>query len=289
MFQRTVWMSALLASSLLVGCADMDEGDPAATPAPTEVATAQPSVHGTVNGKLLHRIARGPEHVIEFYELQDGQTAVHESLLIGDKPALDAVTTPLALSDLYRAVEPGTAVPQAIIDADARSHEYVAIHAAPTTSKAAAPMSPADGGAHLGAPLAPVQAQALTCSGDLSRDGWSGTWFLNTYCVEGQNRFCNQNWGNAYHNDAGTWFKWVQMEGDFNMTGHTQGWHDWFDCGWFACGSSYRTDWDYDVLPRHVEIWTYGDAGGSGSSRGHRGASGSSQCGHLHEAALYNL
>jgi hypothetical protein len=42
------------------------------------------------------------------------------------------------------------------------------------------------------------------------------------------------------------------------------------------------------LLPRHIEIWTYGDAGGSRSYRGTHGTSGSSQCGHLHVAGLYN-
>jgi hypothetical protein len=300
------WLSAVLVSSpLVIGCGAQagPEGTQnvpvAAAASPTAAASGSglgaATAAGTrgVNGKLLYSITRSADHKIEFYELEHGETAAHESLLIGDRAELDAIKGPMMLADIYRFVEPSGTVPQAIVDADAHAVAFRATQPAASgkadshgsATPAALKSAPAVGDEKAEA-IAPL---AVSCSPDETNDGWSGQWFLNTYCTAGSYRFCQQNWGSAYHNDQGSWFQWNQMEGDFNLNGHTTGYHEWYPCSWpWACGESYQTDWDYDVLPRHIEIWTYGDAGGSGSRRGTHGASGSSQCGHLHVAALNN-
>jgi hypothetical protein len=310
---RGVWLSAaIVAAPCVVGCAAGSGGGSTESPlpataaasaataaaAPTSsaaVAGAAPAATTTgVHGKLLYSIARGPDHKIEFYELEHGETAAHESLVIGDRAELEAIDRPMALADIFHFVEPSRAVPQAIVDADAhvaafRATQPPAKDQAESHGGSAAPLvsSAAAGDEH--ADKIDVKPLTTSCSPDYNGDGWWGQGFLNSYCTNGSYRFCQQNWGSAYHYDQGSWFQWNQMEGDWNLNGHTTGYHEWFSCSWpSACGESYQTDWDYDVLPRHIEIWTYGDAGGSGSSRGTHGASGSSQCGHLHIAALYN-
>ncbi len=289
---RGWFLSALLAAAPCVsGCG-------AAPPetsggAPTS-ATVDDGVRGTagVHGKLLHAIAVNADHKVEFYELEHGATAAHESLLIGEPALLDGVTRPMTLAEIHRVVAPNAAVPQALVDAGTRAAAAAIVALEPEGGDQAD-----SGGNAVAAKVAPaskhggaaVATPEVTCSPDYNGDGWWGGSFLNNYCNEGGFRFCQQNWGDAYHWDQGSWFRWKQMEGDWIATGHTQGYRTWFPCSWpWACGSQSQIDWDYDVLPRHIEIWTYGDAGGSGSRRGTHGASGSSQCGHLHVAALWN-
>ena len=299
--------AALVSSPLFAGCGAQPgtEGSTSAAAAAVSSTAASGSGLGTtattttttttkgVNGKLLYAITRSADHKIEFYELEHGETAAHESLLIGDRAELAAIDRPMKLADIYHFVAPNDAVPQAIVDADTRVVAFRATQP-PGSGKSdshgnatPAPLAiaPTTGDAQAAA----IRPFAATCSPDENNDSWSGTWFLNTFCTNGSYRFCEQNWGSAYHYDQGSWFQWNQMEGDWNLNGHTTGYHEWFPCSspW-SCGESYQTDWDYDVLPRHIEIWTYGDAGGSGGYRGTHGASGSSQCGHLHVAGLNN-
>jgi hypothetical protein len=280
---KSVYLSALLVP-LLTGCGVPPE-QPAAPP-PASPGAAANGISGAaangisgaaangISGRLLHTIAPGPDHVIEFYDFGHGETAVHESLLIGGKPLLDEITKETPISEIFRRLQPGAAVPQAIVDAEASAGEY----------RATAPVAAPAAGTALRRASVPIQPLANNaCSFDFQSDNWSGRWFLDNYCNEGSFRQCQQNVPSASVTLKGSWFRWKQMEGDWNVNGHTSGWHDYFDCGIFACGSKLKVDWDYDVLPRHVEIWTYG-ASGSNS----RGADGSSACGHLHEAALWN-
>lgn len=65
-------------------------------------ATTATAASKGINGKLLYSITRGPNHKIEFYELEHGETAAHESLLIGDTAELEAIDRPMKLADVYR-------------------------------------------------------------------------------------------------------------------------------------------------------------------------------------------
>jgi hypothetical protein len=242
-----------------------------------------PSANSTrhINGTLLYAKTVGQEHAIEFYEFSPGAVAIHESLSMdsGEAAVIDSTRPFASLTAEYQKLNPGqTQVPAALVAADHRAAQLVASAAMPGV------MPPAAGdGAKLN--MAPSSASG-TCSGDVLADNWGASWFLDNFCNAGGFRYCQTNFGWV---DSGTfsrsWASWRQMEGDFNLPGHIRGFHWFCDRGPFgiaACGWQTSTDFEYDVLPRHVEVWNWNN--GSSNAEVH----GTSQCGHLHVAFLWN-
>src|SRR5260221_13169124 len=73
----------------------------------------------TETSKLVHSFDAGNGHTVEFYDFGEGQVAVKEDYLIGDKPLLDgkAALEAATLADLYRHVRRGGWVPDAMVAA----------------------------------------------------------------------------------------------------------------------------------------------------------------------------
>src|SRR5713101_7334552 len=131
----------------------------------------------TETSKLVHSFDAGNGHTVEFYDFGEGQVAVKEQYLIGDKPLLDNTTALEAatLADMYRHVRAGGSVPEAIVAAD--------LHAADTLSKPQVihtlPPRPA-----AQADLGKVEQAATSCSADLFGDNWGAQWFIDNYGSE---------------------------------------------------------------------------------------------------------
>ncbi len=279
---RHGWLLATLAvTSWGIGCGD--ETAPSGTDNPTTKSSGSavapaPSdgVKGEINGRLLHAIQIEADHKVEFYEFGDGETAIREP----DQP-----------------------VPEAIVQADGRRSAMLEARAAsgapPEDSKTAPDMLTSDSAAREAAgatrstpaiagaapsELATVSSAIGTCSADQNNDSWGANWFLNNYCVQGAFRDCHTNWG--WYDNQGTVRSsyYRQMEGDYNVSGHTSG--QYRKCVWsifYGWECFYFTEWNYDVLPRHVEAWDHG-FGDSGWVR----RAGNSPCGHLQVAFEWN-
>jgi hypothetical protein len=253
-------------------------------PEPTETAgkgTAAPlpgDVPG-IQGTRLYVKELGAGHHIEFYDFGEGHTAVHESKSMDDKQTavLDVPYLYGSLADVYAKLNPGAeAVPEAILKAD----EDAALQRAAVRVNTAEFLSPRAAGEDGNKPMA-LAKTAESCSQDGYGDGWGGDWFLNQFCTTGNFRYCQKNFGWATSGEySASWSSWRQMEGDFNVRGHMTG--SIIRVNWFW-GESPRTGlFDYDVLPRHYEIWTFTDGKDRYSIKG------TSPCGHLHVAFLWN-
>jgi hypothetical protein len=285
------YLLAIMAAApmVLLGCGASPEESGTSESSNPATATLQPLniSKGTINGKLLYAIKPASGHVVEFYEFSQGNTAVRESLLVDSgAPLTEAIAHDVTLGQAFQLINPGAQVPKVLQDADKRTADFrkslpPTDPNAPVTSQESTEDKVAAGAI---TPLS--QAAGGTCSDDYYGDGWGGQWFLNNYCNEGQLRACEQNidykgWTVTNY----SWFRWKQMEGDFNVAGHTTGIRAYKPCSWpWACGDAFATDWDYDVQPRHIEIWTWSNA-----NDGHiRWAQGWSNCWHLHYARLLN-
>ncbi len=229
-----------------------------------------------------------PDHSIQFYEFASGEVGVRESLPVdGGEALLDRLSRePDSIADVYRAVRPGGDVPAVLLDADTR---LAASRAATAQARGVtAPTAIAEGelaakGPEDGEDPGGFKTTALVCSGDNYHDGWGGDWFISNYCNEGAFRSCGKNYGEYHFSGTPSWVKWKQMEGDFNVPGHTHGQHGERGCPWpLVCGAAIVVDWDYNVLPRHIEIWTM-----SNYTYGVY-IQGKSPCGHVHAAVGWN-
>jgi hypothetical protein len=271
-------MGAAIAAAACGGSPSVGETSGAANPskATPETTSAAASAPQGIQGTLLYSKKLGPEHVIEFYEFGPGVEAIHESLSMdAGEIAVDKLAPLTTLAELYIKLNPeANEVPAAIAGADERTAMI------PQVSQATPDRQPPSGGSAEGKHgLAPAN---LNCSADRQNDGWSANWFMDNYCNAGSFRWCNaKNWGAAYdHGFSTSWASWRQLEGDYNVGGHITGMHC-NSCWPFACGCPNHTDFDYDTLPRHIEIWNY-------QNINQGWVDGSSQCGHLDVAFLWN-
>jgi len=278
---RTAALIPLASSFLSMGCSFASQptggSEPPASTLPETAANDTKTNAATgIHGTLLYTKTIGPLHAIDFYEFGAGVTAVHESLSIdnGEVPVIRSKVPFPSLADVYMELNPESkGVPTDVLEADRRA----ALLPQVTESQAVAPVS------HV-SPVAQEIASGAsgTCSGDYYNDNYGASWFLNNFCTQGNFRWCPTNTG---WTDSGrfslNWAQWNQMEGDFNLPGHITGWH--YDCirilgvntGCYSGGN----DFDYDVIPRRIETWTWSNA-----SRVE--VHGSSQCGHDHTAFL---
>jgi hypothetical protein len=73
------------------------------------------------------------------------------------------------------------------------------------------------------------------------------------------------------------------MEGDFNNAGHSHGEYRYYDCCTLcaSCALRVRTLWDFDVLPRRVEIQSW-------VGKVYYYGRGNSPCAHLHYVNALN-
>jgi hypothetical protein len=230
-------------------------------------------------------------HVIELYEFGPGVTAVRESLAVdsGEPIMMDTLHGARSLADVFVALSPeAEEVPAAVLEADARTARVDPALVPPSeltrsSSEFSELSVPSGELADVGRAISGVAA--TTCSADVLKDGWGGDWFLGKYCTTGSFRDCIKNKGSATVGDfSRPWASWRQMEGDFNLPGHIAGGHWYCDSplpGIIACGWRYKVDFDYDVLPRRIEIWNWAPSS-------HADVRGDSQCGHLHVAFLRN-
>ncbi|HEX3475801.1 MAG TPA: hypothetical protein VHT91_12295 [Kofleriaceae bacterium] len=250
--------AVVLASLCLGGFAgclaseDVDVG----TPAP-----AQPA--------LLYRDDLGNDHALEYHVLGRGILGVRETMPIddGETSVLDKVGHAQSLTAVFQRIHPDVAAPQILVDADrdnAAQREQLANVPPPDISSLPANR--------------PTQS-SLTCSGDFFGDNWGANWFLQNFCTTGAFRECQTNlgWFDDWHQTS--WNSYRQLEGDFSNNGHISG-YSW-SCNVFACSWSLVVD--HDVLPRNVETWSI-----TGASGGWVRFSGTSQCGHLGVAFLWN-
>jgi hypothetical protein len=269
----------VLAACSTFGCSDAGTESSSGDPATAETADGIIQVRGTIDGRLLHTLEKIPGHVLQFYDFGEGEVGVRESLEIGDTAVLDAIKAPVAMAEVFRVARPGAEVPVAILEADQRAAHI----------KAARPKMAEDMGAGVeqpeldadyGAPGAIREAYeaagavASSCSPDYNNDGWAGDWFIANHCNEGCFRDCFKNYLSAGWGTDYDWFRWKQLEGDFNVSGYTEGWRTGFPY------AGRKWIWSYAVLPRRVEIWTMT----GGTMKKH--AQGSSPCGHMSWAAL---
>jgi hypothetical protein len=266
----------LALGTIQVACSDAPpEASPEPTPSVRPPAASANAATKGIHGTWLYRKTLGTDHILEMYELGPGATAVRESLSADgeQRPLLDSVGSFRTLGELFRKLEPeAEEAPQAVLLADARA------------AGLARSLGPTDGDRQPSAEsgISPPIAADVSCSADYYGDGWGADWFENNYCNAGSFRYCNaKNVSSAWINGNFSWMSWRQFEGDFNLPGHIDGWHQIPCTG--QCRSPYQiiVDFDYDVLPRHIEIWTY-------SPSVKRQIEGSSQCNHLDVAALYN-
>jgi hypothetical protein len=278
---RTVALIPLASSLLSIGCSSAPQSTGGSEPpASTEPATAanetKTSAAAGIHGTLLYAKTVGPLHAIDFYEFGAGVTAVHESLSIdnGEKPIVHSKVPFPSLADVYMVLNPeSTGVPSEVLEADRRA----ALLPQVSESQAASPVG------HVSPVTQEIASGASgNCSSDYYNDNYGASWFLNNFCTQGNFRWCPTNNNST---DSGRfslhWAQWNQMEGDFNLPGHITGWH--YDCIFFfgvnqGCYSN-GNDFDYDVIPRRIESWTWNNA-----SRVE--VHGSSQCTHDHTAFL---
>jgi hypothetical protein len=256
-----------------------DEEAPASPP--TTASGTTKSVAASIHGTLLYTKQLGSDHTVDFYEFGEGGTAIHESSSMDNEeaPFLAQGVVFSALADAYAKLNPATSeVPAAILQADGRAAAALSARGAPPLT------TETPGGASSTLSDEILSGAASTCSSDELGDSWGASWFLNKFCITGNFRWCPTNYGWA---DSGqyqaSWSQWTQLEGDFNLTGHIRG--SEISCGWdsfiFGCGP--RTIiFDYDILPRRYETWTFTD----GSN--YYEVYGTSQCGHLDAAFLHN-
>jgi hypothetical protein len=260
-----------------------------------EVSEAEP-VSG-IYGTALYAKTVGPDHVVDFYEFGAGKFGIRESLSVdnGEVPILDGAWKFDSLADVYKRLNPAASeVPATILEADGRAVELRsrlarqnALRPVPANATSSSPPvagEPAAGPVGASPKGESFVAAAANCSGDAYGDNWGENWFLDRYCNAGGFRWCptNKAWANSGDYSAG-WSSWRQMEGDFNVRGHILADRISCDDYWLFTSCGFRTlIIDHDVLPRHIETWTYNDGNDVFSFRG------SSQCGHQHTAFLRN-
>jgi hypothetical protein len=233
----------------------------------------------TETSKLVHSFDAGNGHTVEFYDFGEGQVAVKEQYLIGDKPLLDntAALEAATLADMYRRVRAGGSVPEAIVAAD--------LHAADTLSKPQvihtllpSPAAPAD--------LGKVEQAATSCSADLFGDSWSAQWFIDNfgslwnYNCGGDfvnvNQVTNQPSTHSWAGGKYVWL-WKGFEGDFNVAGSFYIYRNGFGLPAnipIATGT---------IPPRNVVAWTI--RGGWNSQTNH--VTSKSTCGHAGMAQVW--
>lgn len=255
--------AVLLASLCLGGFAGCLAGDDvdAGKPAP-----AQPA--------LLYRDDLGNDHALEYHVLGPAVLAVRETMSIdnGETSLLDKVGHAESLTAVFQRIHPDVAVPQILVDADrdnVAQREQLA--GMPLPEMSALPAS------------RPTQS-SLTCSADYFGDNWGANWFLDNFCNTGNFRECHTNWGWFDDWQPTSWNNYRQFEGDFSNNGHITGYY--WTCLWSLFTGTdcfWIPSMDHDLLPRHVENWTT-----TGSDGGWVRFSGTSQCGHLGVAFLWN-
>ena len=254
-----------------------------------------------VYGTMLHRINAGPKHTIEFFQLDTGITAVRETLPIdsGEQPLVDSThrsESPFSLAEVFRLLSPRQTVPDALLRADAESemitNDVRLFKGWPKFS----PEPDSFGLKQISTSLtshantvsalsATASAATQSCSSDYYGDNWGADWFKQNYCNTGQAKTCwfNIGWGNSTRSNF-KWYSYRQMEGDFNIAGHATVSY-WLCTGNFITGTycGWAVYWDEDIAPRTIQIWTLGKDWSDGVR-----ASGTSPCGHLDMATLYN-
>jgi hypothetical protein len=194
-----------------------------------------------------------PNHVVEFYEFQNGKTAIHESKSADDglPLLLDSLQREKTLAEMFHVLCPDKVIPQALFEADERADCKMQAStsdftANKTTAPPALPLMPG----------APAQANkaATPCSPDKYHDGWGGNWFVYQACPPtGSNRDFGRNryWLNWYTPDDISTLRWRMMNGDFNLWQHTYGFHR--ICWGWNC--SWEIKWDYYTNPRIIDGW----------------------------------
>jgi len=269
--------AALLLPTACGSAPSTGDGEAPASP-PATASGSTGSVAASIHGTLLYAKSLGSDHTVEFYEFGEGGTAIHESSSIDNEeaPFLAKGVAFSSLADAYAKLNTATAeVPGAILQADERAAMAQSAPAAPRLT------TEAPGGASSTLSEEILSGAASTCSADELGDNWGASWFLNNFCITGNFRWCPTNYGWA---DSGqyqaSWSQWTQFEGDFNLTGHIFGVE--ISCNWlFGCGIP-TVIFDYDILPRRYETWTFTDG------RNYYSVYGTSQCGHLDAAFLHD-
>jgi hypothetical protein len=284
MIMRRHIRAALLSTCVFAAASACDGGSQDATPpSGTADVTSSSAPIKTINGTLLTTVQLGTDHTLEFYELQDGQNMVFESMPMGTGTTLLHGLNPTSLAEVYRAANAdATEVPSALLAADAHATEIAATLPEPVES-----VPPVSQGA---TDLAASTMIDKACSPDAYGDNWGENWFLVNFCDEGNFSYCDGNW-TAYHfnNWTTNWLKWSVMAADFWYGARTSGGHYYEDCsacpwGCFLCASTEAFRWDFNVQipPRQIVEYTY-------TTRGKRSvhAVGDDPCPRIHYAFMY--
>jgi len=252
-----------------------------------------------INGTMLHRIHVGPSHRIEFFQFDTGITAVRETMSVdsGERPLVDSIkhSVPFSLGEVFRQLSPREMVPHTLLRADAESemitNDVKSYKDWPKPSLLTDSFGPNETSSSpasrssTASTMSAASAAAQSCSSDYYGDNWGQDWFKQNYCNTGQAKTCwfNVGWGYSTRSNF-KWYSYRQMEGDFNIAGHASVSY-WLCTGNFITGSS--CGWtpiaDEDVAPRTITIWTFGKDWSDGVH-----AAGTSPCGHLDMATLYN-
>jgi hypothetical protein len=247
-----------------------------------------------VNGTLVHRYDVTPEHFVEFYDIGDSYL-ISEEFPVGNDSLVAPLDSSLSISQFFRALRPGVAVPFELEQAALRIaavDKELQDRAANDPTLASSVIDPLTGEAlevegaarattsDLGAPdragTGDVSTRALGCSADLLNDSWGAQWFKDNHCpafFSGCGRDCGalNRWDVVRHYANSNSLLWVQMEGDFNLAGEMHGTRTGFP------NPTPVWVWDKVVPPNTVVVHRRG-SGGSGTMH----AYGSSPCGHAH-------
>lgn len=251
-FAWTIPLVPLLACSGGDGGVDAPRAE--SDPGEKETHASTGAAHGIagVHGTLLATVDVTEGHTVRFWELEPGVVAVQESAALDGHHAspLDGAAHDASLVDRYRLLVPGVAdvdVPRPLVEADERAAAHDERERA-----------------LLQRMLVPHADLPIT-SGDYYGDNYGAQWFLDRYCVEGGYRFCPTNWVAAYSGRRSTsWFKTCTMAADFDVGANFRGQHwVWLAPVWFWETGQWVTveDWNYTVMPRHVECWSYSGVG----------------------------
>jgi hypothetical protein len=183
---KTICLLAFVASGLVVaGCGGQDGG-----------AGNQASASSSSDGALVASVDKGNGHVIEFRRDLAGDMVVIETGPAAEAPLLADMSGKTA-SDLYRIAEPGAAVPQAIVEADAHAAEKL-------KEPVAKVATPADAGPAKGeGPVLYTAAQQA--------------WFKSTFCVNNSESSTLEGCVQGY--------SFIHMPWNYGMQYQTQLWN----------------------------------------------------------------
>jgi hypothetical protein len=261
-------MAGLIAALGGVGCAGADGSQ-----------TQEQDEAVAETSKLVHSIDAGNGHTLEFYDFGEGQVGIKEQFAMGDKALLDdnAALQTLTLEDMYKHVRPGSAVPAAILGADAHAADTLSKPQAIRTKLPALAAQPE---------VAKVQSAAVSCSTDLFNDNWSAQWFIDNFAqfwlydcggdFVNVNHVENQPFTKSWAGGKYVWL-WKAFDGDFNVPGSFVIYRNGFGLpANVPLGSG-------SIPPRNVVQWTI--RGGWNNQTNH--ADSTNSCNHAGAAQIW--